>query len=90
MLLVEKGGIYIKTDTPLPLDSRIMLKMTLPGDPYPIEAEGTVVLSSPKTEKGYFSKGMGIKFEKISPEDHEKIMTAVENHKGTSQNLAIF
>ncbi len=90
LLMVEKGGIYIKTDTPLPLDTQVLIKMTLPGESKPIEAEGKVVLTTHKADKSYFAKGMGIKFENISPEDYDKIMGIIKQDKAKSHDLAIF
>jgi len=88
MMHVEKGGIFIKTETPLPLETPVLLKITLPDMAEPIETQGAVVLSSPKAEKGYFAKGMGIKFVNINPEDFEKIISIVENDKEKAKNLS--
>jgi len=89
MMHVEQGGVFIKTDTPLPLETPVLLKISLPDMAEPIEAQGAVVLSSPRAEKGYFSKGMGIKFVTISPEDLEKILSIVESDKEKAKNLSI-
>jgi len=89
MLNVSNGGIYIKTDKPFSLDTLILLKFSLPDDPDPIEIEGKVVWSNPRGGKGYFPKGMGIKFLKIKPADSEKIKKFVEQYKSQIESHAI-
>jgi uncharacterized protein (TIGR02266 family) len=88
MMHVDQGGLFIKTDNPLPLETPVLLKITLPNMEEPIEAQGAVVLTCPKAEKGYFSRGMGIRFVTISPEDSEKILSILEGDKEKSKNLS--
>lgn len=89
MIHLNNGGLYIKTDTPLPLDSCVLLKVTLPDHPQPIEAKGMVVLSNPYSEKSYFPKGMGIKFTDIKAEDLDVISNLTKNNRERSKDLSI-
>lgn len=90
MLRLSHGGLFIKTDNPLPLDTPVLLKITVPDNSQPIEAEGIVVLSNPNAEKGYFPQGMGVKFSKINPEDEDRIITLTEKNKSLAEDLSIF
>ena len=78
---VNGGGLFIKTATPLPLDSKVTLSLTLPGDTEIMEMEGIVVWTNPKGGKNSFPKGMGIKFLNIKKECGEKISKLVQEHK---------
>ena len=80
MLNISKGGLFIKTDEALPLDTIVFLRFTLPGDTKLIETEGKVVWCNTKGGKGYFPKGMGVKFLRLNPDDAEKINKFVEKH----------
>ncbi len=80
MLNISKGGLFIKTDEALPLDTIVFLRFTLPGDTKPIETDGKVVWCNNREEKGYFPKGMGIKFLALNSDDAEKIKEFVEEH----------
>jgi type IV pilus assembly protein PilZ len=52
---ISKGGIFIKSESPLPMGSEIEFEITLPKRPTPIELTGKVAWSEP-------SRGMGIQF----------------------------
>jgi uncharacterized protein (TIGR02266 family) len=80
MLNISNGGLFIKTDEAFPLDTIVLLRFTMPGDPQPIETEGKVVWCNTKGGKGYFPKGMGIKFLQLNPAAVEKIKIFVEKN----------
>ena len=80
MINISNGGLFIKTDETFPLDTIVLLRFTMPGDPQPIETEGKVVWCNTKGGKGYFPKGMGVKFLRLNPDDNEKILKFVEKH----------
>jgi len=86
MLNISKGGLFIKTDEALPLDTIVFLRFTLPGDTKLIETEGKVVWCNTKKEKGYFPRGMGIKFLRLNPADAEKIKIFVDEHLAQIQS----
>lgn len=86
MLNISKGGLFIKTDEALPLDTIVFLRFTLPGDTKLIETEGKVVWCNTKKEKGYFPRGMGIKFLRLNPDDAEKIKIFVDEHLAQIQS----
>jgi uncharacterized protein (TIGR02266 family) len=80
MINISNGGLFIKTDEAFPLDTIVFLRFTMPADTKPIETEGKVVWCNAKGGKGYFPKGMGIKFLKLDHDDAEKINKFVEKH----------
>jgi uncharacterized protein (TIGR02266 family) len=80
MLNISKGGLFIKTDEALPLDTIVFLRFTMPGDTKPIETAGKVVWCNAREEKGYFPRGMGIKFLKLNSDDAGKIKKFVDEH----------
>ena len=86
MLNISKGGLFIKTDEALPLDTIVFLRFTLPGDTKLIETEGKVVWCNTKKEKGYFPRGMGIKFLRLNSDDTEKIKIFVDEHLAQIQS----
>ena len=79
LLSVSNGGLFVKTDDTCPMDSIVFLRFTMPGDTQPIEVEGKVVWRN-MGRKGYFPKGMGIKFLKLKDADNEKIKKFVDEH----------
>ena len=86
MLNISKGGLFIKTDEALPLNTIIFLRFTMPGDTMPIETEGKVVWCNTNIAKGYFPRGMGIKFLKLNSDDAEKIKLFVDEHLAQIQS----
>lgn len=81
MLNVSNGGLFLKTENPLPLDSPVTLRMKLPGDTEPMEIQGCVVWSNPRAKNNSFPSGMGIQFIKISPEYKQRIEAFVDQHR---------
>jgi len=63
---VGKGGLGIRTMSPLPKGTAVQLKFRLPGANAEIDAAGRVAWSDHKI-------GMGVQFEKISPADQRTI-----------------
>jgi uncharacterized protein (TIGR02266 family) len=89
MLNVSKGGLFVKTDDAYPLDTIVFMRFTLPGDTQPVETEGKVVWCNANKRKGYFPRGMGIKFLKLEPGDAEKIDKFVSEHLTQIQHHSV-
>jgi uncharacterized protein (TIGR02266 family) len=77
ILNLIRGGVFIKADNPLPIDSLLSLRFHLPGDPEAMDIQGRVVWI--KQRSGVFPAGMGIQFMELSPSDQEKIQAFVES-----------
>jgi uncharacterized protein (TIGR02266 family) len=71
---LSKGGVFIETETPLPLQSQIHFTFILPDFNVKIEAKGKVVWTyDVKKGTGRVVTGMGIKFTKLSPQHRAQI-----------------
>ncbi len=64
---LSKGGAFIRTDAPLPIGSKIELKLMITGDE-PITVRGSVVSNHVDLDLAGADRGMGIHFEGMSPE----------------------
>ncbi len=74
---ISEGGLFIKTKTPLPIGSEIILEFVLPLLEEPIRVRGRVEWH---TELPWVRKripGMGVSFQDLSPADKEKINEVV-------------
>ena len=74
-LNIGKGGLAIRTMTPLPPDTSVRVKFRLPAAGQDIEGDGRVAWSDRKV-------GMGIQFEEIDPADQAEIDAFAD--KGTA------
>lgn len=70
---ISGGGIFIRTDTPEPLNQLILLRFTLPGLERTFEVRGLVVWSHLPSPRTSFPAGMGVKFLDVSAEDKQAI-----------------
>jgi type IV pilus assembly protein PilZ len=65
---ISGGGIFIRTQQPLPLNKEVYIRFTLPGIPRTVEVRGLVVWTNPAPSRSGFPSGMGIKFLDLDPE----------------------
>lgn len=72
-LNISKGGLGVRTMTPLARGSRIRARFRLPGSKVDIEAEARVVWSDKQA-------GMGLQFEKVGSDDQVAIDEFVDQH----------
>ena len=67
---ISRGGLFIRSERPLPIQSEIAMTFILPGAERKIRVVGRVVwnydVQKPETR---LVRGMGIKFLDMSPED---------------------
>jgi type IV pilus assembly protein PilZ len=80
---LSKGGVFIRTDIPLPTGSEIDFEFTLPTSGRRVLASGVVVWTRKRAVKTTTSlpnhpAGMGIQFRKIAPSDIESILDEIE------------
>ncbi|MCX8042537.1 MAG: TIGR02266 family protein [Desulfobacterota bacterium] len=81
MLNVSNGGLFLKTDKPLPIDTTVTLLIRLPGQSEPMELQGCVVWTNPRGKNTTFPCGMGIQFTNITPEQKKIIDDFVAQHR---------
>jgi uncharacterized protein (TIGR02266 family) len=73
-LNIGKGGVAVRTLSPLPADTRVHLKFRLPGASAEISAGGRVAWGDRKV-------GMGIQFDGLDAVDQSAIDAFVEEHQ---------
>jgi uncharacterized protein (TIGR02266 family) len=75
---VSRGGIFIRTREPLPVDTRLRLEFQLQDSTPLLAGEGTVVwIREPDPARENVTPGMGVRFDKLTPESQptlEKIL----------------
>jgi type IV pilus assembly protein PilZ len=88
MLNLNSGGMFIKTDQPLPVDAELEMRIQLPDDPDIMRVGGRVVWT--KSESHAYPAGMGIQFIGMPPVYKEKIQSFVRNNcwKGNEKELS--
>lgn len=72
-LNLSKGGLAIRTMSPLPEGSKVRVRFRLPGSRRDIEAESRIAWSDRRI-------GMGVQFEKVDPMDQGSIDEFVDQH----------
>jgi uncharacterized protein (TIGR02266 family) len=65
---ISGGGIFIRTQQPLPLNREVQVRFTLPGTSRTFVAHGLVVWTNPYPSRSSFPSGMGVKFLDLDPE----------------------
>jgi len=64
---ISGGGIFIRTQQPLPLNREVQLRFSLPGIDRTFMVRGLVVWTNPHPSRSSFPSGMGIKFMDLDP-----------------------
>lgn len=77
-LNLSKGGVAIRTMSPLQQASKVRVRFRLPGSKVDIEAESRVAWSDRRM-------GMGLQFEKVEPPDQQAIDQFVDQHFFTNR-----
>ena len=72
-LNLSKGGIAIRTMTPLELSSKARIRFRLPGTKHEIEADARVVWTDQRV-------GMGLQFESVDAIDQVAVDDFVDRH----------
>ena len=72
-LNISKGGLAIRTMSPLQQDAKERARFRLPGSKRDIEAESRVAWSDRRV-------GMGLQFEKVDPADQAKVDEFIDQH----------
>jgi uncharacterized protein (TIGR02266 family) len=77
-LNLSKGGVAIRTMSPLQQNAKIRVRFRLPGSALEIEAESRVAWSDRRV-------GMGLQFEKVAPKEQHAIDEFVDQHFFTNR-----
>jgi uncharacterized protein (TIGR02266 family) len=79
-LNLSRGGIAIRTTSPLENNAKVRIRFRLPGSKRDIDAEGRVAWSDRR-------HGMGLQFEKVEPQDQTAIDEFVDAHFFSSRKV---
>src|SRR6266481_651603 len=79
-LNLSRGGLAIRTTSPLESGTKVRLRFRLPGSKRDIDAEGRVTWSDRR-------HGMGLQFEKVDPIDQTAIDEFVDAHFFSSRKI---
>lgn len=86
-------GIFIRTNNPEPVGTRLNLRFTLPGDTKPLELEGEVTWINPYRPGSFenINPGMGVRFVGLNDELKQRLMALVKKiaylEKGKQQDI---
>ena len=72
---LSEGGLFIKTDRPIPLGQKILVDLFPPGFTLPLRLPATVVRHATAP-----TAGMGVKFESMLPETSQALSTLVASY----------
>ncbi len=80
---LSAGGLYVKTDSPLPVDENLTLRFTLPDQKGMVSCKARVAWVNPKENprKPGLPPGMGIQFVELSLEDMKSIRRFLEHNE---------
>ena len=80
---LSTGGLYVKTDFPLPLDETLTLRFTLPDHKGMVTCKARVAWVNPKKNprKPDLPPGMGIQFVELSLEEMKSIKRFLEHNE---------
>jgi uncharacterized protein (TIGR02266 family) len=77
-LNLSRGGMAVRTTSPLDVDTRVRLRFRLPGGKRDVEADARVVWPDRRI-------GMGLQFHKVDPSDQHAIDDFVDRHFFTNR-----
>ena len=77
---ISAGGMFIATPKPLKQGTGLSLEFLLPENDYPIHVKAKVAWSRSVPSEGQ-KRGMGVKFDNLSPSAKDKINTIVKRLK---------
>ncbi len=77
---ISKGGIFIETDTPLPLGARLKMRFQPPGNEAEIQVDGEVTwVNEVKEGDDNPNPGMGVQWIGLSDDQYQLIASVVQS-----------
>lgn len=80
---ISRGGVFVRTDTPLRIGTRVRMVFSLPGMPFPFDLNGEVRWVQERASQEHPERGMGIAFDGIDDRIQKRIQAYVEKHSPT-------
>jgi type IV pilus assembly protein PilZ len=81
ILNVSRGGIFITTQRPLPIGTRVRLVFSLPDFPLPFDLAGEVRWVNPVGHASHAAPGMGIQFSNLDDHIRKRIERFIKSAK---------
>lgn len=72
------GGMFIKTERPLAVGTRFVLRFQLPGTGRAIETEARVRWTLPVEVAAPMTPGMGVRFDRLTDQDRTTVESLLE------------
>jgi uncharacterized protein (TIGR02266 family) len=83
---ISCGGLFIRTDDPLPIQTELDLQLHLPGEPDTVRARGRVIWNYDMPRNGCrLVSGMGIKFVGLMPEQRARLEASLQRLSGADR-----
>jgi type IV pilus assembly protein PilZ len=80
---ISGGGIFIRTQQPLPLNQKVLVRFTLPGVEHRFEVHGVVVWANAASVRSSLPAGMGIKFLVFDASQQKMIADFIKQSRST-------
>ncbi|MFQ5992097.1 MAG: PilZ domain-containing protein [Nitrospiraceae bacterium] len=81
------GGLFIESNTPLPVGTALAIEFSLPDHSNDwIAVHGTVAWVCPRADQYTFFPGMGVQFTNISDEARQQVLTLIHSLKRVTQS----
>ena len=74
---INEGGVFVETESPLPVDSVVALHFRIPGSDQPVSGTGRVVRVCAPGSPG--PPGMGIEFDALDCDSRDRINDLVRS-----------
>ena len=76
---ISKGGIFIETDTPLHMGTRLKMRFQIPGTDEELQVDGEVTWVNPVLEgDDNPNPGMGVQWVGLDDDQYEQIASVVQ------------
>jgi type IV pilus assembly protein PilZ len=83
------GGVFIRTSNPLDLGEQFLLKLHLAEGEAPVEVTCKVIWTNKYgKESRNLRRGMGVKFQNLSPELQNRVEGYIRSHKNKEFSIA--
>ncbi|MBI5529290.1 MAG: TIGR02266 family protein [Deltaproteobacteria bacterium] len=79
ILNISRGGIFVTTQKPLPIGTRVRLVFSLPDFPLPFDLAGEVRWVNPPGHGSHAAPGMGIGFSNLDENARKRIERFIKN-----------
>jgi len=80
---INEGGLFVESETPHPVGTRVDLQFQLPGSGEPVQVSGSVVRTSPGSADE--PSGMGIVFDDLDTQTRQHINELVRRLRARSR-----